>query len=74
MKIINEIEIWKSARLTISHFGDRARARAQMRAEECKQRSDIDGWVMWMRIAATIIELENSASQSAASPSAGTNK
>ena len=59
MTIISEIEIWKSARVTVAHFGDGARARAQMRAEECELRADIDGWVKWMRIAAAIVELEN---------------
>jgi hypothetical protein len=59
VKIVSEIEIWKSARVAVAHFGDDARARAQMRAEECESRADIDGWVKWMRIAATIAEMEN---------------
>ncbi|HEY3148977.1 MAG TPA: hypothetical protein VGJ75_21615 [Dongiaceae bacterium] len=57
--MISEIEIWRSARVTVAHFGNGARARAQTRAEECELRADIDGWVKWMRIAATIIEIEN---------------
>ena len=59
MKIISEIEIWKSARAVVAHFGDGARARAQTRAEDCESRADIDGWMKWMRIAAAIIELQS---------------
>jgi hypothetical protein len=59
VKIISEIEIWRSARAAVAHFGNDARARAQTRAEECESRADIDGWVKWMRIAATILEMEN---------------
>ncbi|WP_119304366.1 hypothetical protein [Dongia deserti] len=58
MKIISEVEIWKSARLTVALFGDRATDRAQRRAEERESRADIDGWVKWMRIAETILEIE----------------
>jgi len=59
VKIISEIEIWRSARVTLAHFGNGARAQAQTRAEECESRADIDGWVKWLRIAAAIIELES---------------
>jgi hypothetical protein len=59
VNIISEIEIWKSARAAVAHFGDGARARAQTRAEECETRADIDGWVKWLRIAAAIVEMEN---------------
>jgi hypothetical protein len=58
VKIISEIEIWRSARAAVAHFGDDARARIQTRAEECEARADIDGWVKWLRIAAAIIEME----------------
>lgn len=59
MKIISEIEIWRSARVTLAHFGEDARTRAQTRAEECVSRADIDGWIKWMRIAAAIIEMQS---------------
>jgi hypothetical protein len=59
VKIISEIEIWRSARVTLAHFGEDARAQAQTRAEDCASRADVDGWVKWIRIAATIIEMEN---------------
>lgn len=60
MKIISEIEIWRSARAAVAHFGNDARMRVQTRAEECEARADIDGWVKWIRIAAMILELETS--------------
>ena len=59
MKITSEIEIWRSARAAVAHFGNGARGRAQTRAEECESRADIDGWMKWMRIAAAIIEMEH---------------
>jgi hypothetical protein len=68
VRILSEVEIWKSARLMIARFGDRARVRAQMRAEACNSRADIDAWVKWMRIAATIIELENGTPHGRAAP------
>jgi hypothetical protein len=61
VRVISEIEIWRSARVAVAHFGAGARARAQTRAEECVSRADIDGWIKWMRIAATILEIENGA-------------
>jgi hypothetical protein len=59
VRIISELEIWRSARVTLAHFGDDATMRARARAEECEARADIDGWLKWMRIAAMIIEIEN---------------
>jgi hypothetical protein len=58
VKIIGEVEIWKSARLAVALFGDRATARAQRRAADCESRADVDGWIKWMRIAETILEIE----------------
>jgi hypothetical protein len=59
VNIISEIEIWRSARAAVAHFGNDAQARMQTRAEECEARADIDGWVKWLRIGAAILELEN---------------
>jgi hypothetical protein len=54
---ISEIENWKSAKVMVAHFGDRALARSQERAKGCQSRADIDGWIRWMRIAEAILEL-----------------
>ena len=58
VKIISDFEIWKSAKLTMTYFGERATARAQKRAEECRQHADVDGWMKWVRIAEAILEIE----------------
>ena len=54
----SEIEIWRSARLMISKFAEHAPARAVQRATALEERADIDGWIKWMRIAETILEIQ----------------
>ena len=58
VKIVSDFEIWRSAKLTMTYFGDRATARAQKRADECRQHADVDGWMKWIRIAEAILEIE----------------
>jgi hypothetical protein len=56
--MINEFEIWRSARLMISQFAERASAQAVQRATALEDRADVDGWIRWMRIAEAILEIQ----------------
>ena len=58
VKIVSDFEMWRSAHLTMAYFGDRATARAQKRADECRHHADVDGWMKWIRIAEAILEIE----------------
>ena len=56
--MVSEMEIWRSAQLMIAQFQEHALARAVQRATTLEGRSDVDGWIKWMRIAATILEIQ----------------
>lgn len=54
----SELEIWRSARLLAEQHGAGALAVAEARAQAHLDKADHDNWVMWMRIAAAILELQ----------------
>jgi hypothetical protein len=54
----SELDIWRSARLLVEQHGDDAVAVAEARAQAHLDKADSDNWVMWLRIAAAILELK----------------
>ena len=57
----SEHEIWKSAKHVVEQHGDQATAFAEARAQALLDKGDDEGWVLWMRIAAAILEIQNRA-------------
>jgi hypothetical protein len=56
--MVTEIEVWRSAKLLIRHYGDAAFQHAEQKADELKAKADLDGWAKWLRIAAAVLELQ----------------
>lgn len=54
----SELEIWRSARLLVEQHGADAMAAAETRAQAYLDKADDNNWVLWMRIAAAILELQ----------------
>jgi hypothetical protein len=54
----SELDIWRSARLLVEQHGADAVATAEARAQAHLDKADHDNWVLWMRIAAAILEMQ----------------
>lgn len=59
--MMSELEIWRSARLLVEQHGADAVAAAEARAQAYLDKADDNNWVLWMRIAAAILELQKPA-------------
>ena len=54
----SELDIWRSAKLMVEQHGAEAAAAAEARAQAYLDKADDSNWVLWMRIAAAILELQ----------------
>ena len=56
--IMDDRDIWRSAKALIDSYGDDATIHAAMRADELLAQGDIDGAGTWRRVLAAVKELE----------------
>ena len=52
--MVQDIDIWRSAKLLVDQHGDDATTHASMRADELLEAGDFDGQRGWLRILRTI--------------------
>ncbi len=57
--MVDEADIWRSAKLYIQLHCDRATAEAAIRSHELRSKGDIEGADVWARITNVIIELQS---------------
>jgi len=48
--MVEEIDIWRSAKLLVDEHGDTAAIHAAMRADAILDAGDLDGYAVWRRI------------------------
>ena len=56
--MIDEIDIWRTAKLLTDQHSDEAAIHAAMRADELLAAGDLDGYAVWRRIIRAIEELQ----------------
>jgi hypothetical protein len=54
---MNEINIYRAAKLLVDRHGDEAPIHAAMRADELMDQGDMEGRAVWLRIKAAVEEL-----------------
>ncbi len=57
--VIDDIDIYRAAKLLIDKHGEKAGIEASMRADALLERGDLDGHVVWLRILKAVEELQN---------------
>jgi hypothetical protein len=57
--MIPDIDIYRSAKLLIDQHGEEAAIFAGMQVDECLEKGDIDGKVMWLSVIKAIEELQD---------------
>jgi hypothetical protein len=55
----DEIDIYRSAKLLIDQHGEEAAIFAGMQADECLERGDLDGKVVWLAVIKAIEEIQD---------------
>jgi hypothetical protein len=55
--LISDIDIWRCAALMIKQYGDSAAIEAAARADEYREKGELDGERAWVRITEAIDEL-----------------
>ena len=55
--VVDDIDIWRSAKLLIDQHGDEAPIHAAMRADELLAAGDLDGYAAWKRIVRAVDDL-----------------
>ncbi len=55
--MIDDMDIWRAAKLLVDRHGDEAPIHAAMRADEMLAEGDVDGQRIWKRILSAIEEL-----------------
>jgi hypothetical protein len=56
---MDEIDIWRSAKLLMDEYGDGAELEAAKRAGSFVEAGDIEGGAVWVRIAHTILRIRD---------------
>lgn len=56
-----DLDIYRSANLLIKQYGEEATIFAAMQADECLERGDLDGKVVWLAVIKAIEELKDTA-------------
>ena len=56
---MEEIDIYRSAKLLIDQYGSDALVKAANRANEMQEREDIEGTAMWNRITRAVAEIQS---------------
>ena len=57
--VVEEIDIYRSANLLIKQHGEEAEIFAAMQADECLEKGDLDGKVVWQAVIKAIKELRD---------------
>jgi len=57
--MVNDINIWRSAKLLVERYGDEAPIHAAMRVDELLDEGDVDGRTVWLRVVRAFEELLN---------------
>ena len=57
-QIIPDIDIWRAAHLMLQRYEGEAIQEAERRAAELEEAGDAEGQTVWLRIAATVEELQ----------------
>jgi hypothetical protein len=57
--MIPDIDIYRSAKLLIDQHGEEAAIFAGMQADECLEKGDLDGKVVWLAVIKAIEELQD---------------
>ncbi len=57
--MVDDIDIYRSARLLIDQDGDEAAIRAAERADAMREHGDMDGVAVWLRVLDAIRELQD---------------
>ena len=60
--MVEEIDIWRSARVLIRQHGEQASIEAAKLADAMLERGDLDGLAVWKRVMAAVEELQRSQS------------
>jgi hypothetical protein len=55
--MVDEIDIWRAARVLVDEFGEEAVGRAAARALELKGTGDVEGEEVWGRVMEAILKL-----------------
>ena len=55
--MIDDLDLWRAAKLLVDHFGEDAVARAAKRADELLIDGDVEGCAVWRRITKAVQEL-----------------
>jgi hypothetical protein len=55
---ITDLDIWRAANILLKRHGDDAAIVAAQRADELLEKGDIEGQIIWKRIAAALAELQ----------------
>ena len=56
--MVNDDDVWRSAKLYIQLHGERAKAEAAIRSNELRETGDIEGATVWACVTNAIIELQ----------------
>ena len=56
---MDEIDIYRSAKLLIDQYGSDALVKAANRANEMQERGDIEGTAVWNRITRAVAEIQS---------------
>ena len=66
--MIDDIDVWRAARLMIKRHGETAWFEAAQRADAFLEQGDIDGAAIWRRILKAIEELQDTAPRGEGTP------
>lgn len=58
---MEEIDIWRTAKLLIDHHGDGAELQAAMRADKALEDGFPDGVYVWKRVMRAVVDLQRQA-------------
>lgn len=56
--MIDDIDLWRAARLLVDRYGDAAEIEAAARADERLEAGDMEGRTVWLQIVDAVCELQ----------------
>ncbi len=59
MRMVSDLDIWRTANVIIKQYGQDAPIHAAMRADAMLDKGDLDGYAVWRRILRAIDEMGN---------------
>ena len=57
--VVDEIDIWRTAKLLTDQHGNQAAIHAAMKADVLLEAADLDGYAVWRRIIVAIEEMQH---------------